>query len=424
MQHRATILGIALACIAFGAPALTLGRLQGAALIGQPLNVGVEIQLDAGDDALALCLDAEVFHADTRQDPSRVRVVLEAPITPSVAHVRIISSALIEEPVVAFNLRTGCGQKTTRRYVLLADLPTEAAAPPALLATALAPVPVKPETASPEAAASLPTRPVAATAVPAPKKASTLVAQRRSAPEIQNKPAARSAGLPRLQLNPLAQLPQRVSSPLPAVVPASAAASAPDAALLASQKVQQLEGDVKALRDAALKREASLVVLKARLKMAEAERFPAGLIYALAALLLTSLLATLFFWRRQRGVPPAGLDRWRAAGATAGLAASGNEAQAPDALHQPSTSDLDPVDIDQSIFAELMRSNSSDAPGREAHTEPARLAPAAPLDWDLSDIEINAPTEAAAPATDIDLSKLIPGNLAHATTVPAKLGAK
>ena len=128
MQHRAKIFGIAFACLAFGAQALTLGRVHGSALIGQPLNVTVEIQLDAGEDVAALCLDADVFQADVRQDAGRVRIAIE-PATGSAARVRVMSSALIEEPVVSFNLRTGCGQKTSRRYVLLADLPGEVTAP-------------------------------------------------------------------------------------------------------------------------------------------------------------------------------------------------------------------------------------------------------------------------------------------------------
>ena len=77
MEHRAKIIGIALLCVALGSQALTLGRIRGAAVVGRPLDMVVPVQMDAGEDASSLCFDADVFHADTRQDASRVRVVVE-----------------------------------------------------------------------------------------------------------------------------------------------------------------------------------------------------------------------------------------------------------------------------------------------------------------------------------------------------------
>lgn len=415
LEYRAKILAIALVSTVFSAQALTLGRVQGAVLIGHPLNVGVDIQLDAGDDAAALCLDAEVFQADTRQDPGRVRVVLEASTTPSVAHVRIISTTLIEEPVVTFNLRTGCGQKAVRRYVLLADLPGEVAAPPVPLmpAAAVPPSPPRPEPASPDAAAALsPTAATVVSAPVAPEKAARPVASKpkpklpgqrraqakgaktgvskRSAAEIKIKPAVRSAGQPHLKLDPVEQVPDRVASQLPAaaLAPASVPASAPDAALLVSQKVQQLEGDVKLLRDSALKNDASLADMKARLQKAEAERFPSGLLYGLAALALASLLAAAYFWTRQRRLPPADHEWWSEAGSAD--AAAKDEARAPvkfavddnksAAFSLPPKPPVGRAEVSNSVFSELMRTDPSDAtlsqsparPVRELGSEPIR----------------------------------------------------
>ena len=92
MEHRANIVGVALLCVAFSSEALTLGRIRGAALIGKPLDMVVPVQLDVGEDATSLCFDAEVFHADTRQDTSRVRVVVEATGLPQTTNVRIMST--------------------------------------------------------------------------------------------------------------------------------------------------------------------------------------------------------------------------------------------------------------------------------------------------------------------------------------------
>lgn len=129
MLPNSRFLGAALLFAAFGSEALTLGRVRGAALIGQPLDMAVQVQMDAGDDRDVRCFEADVFHADTKQDPSLIRIALEETAQAQVVSVRIISSAIIDEPVVTLYLRTGCGQNTTRRYVLLADIASEIAAP-------------------------------------------------------------------------------------------------------------------------------------------------------------------------------------------------------------------------------------------------------------------------------------------------------
>ena len=129
LEHKAKIVGVALLCFALGSAALTLGSIQGSALIGKPLDVVVPIQMDVGEDASALCFAAEVFHADTLQDARRVHVLLQASAQAQTANVRVLSSTPIDEPVVVVNLRTGCGQKATRRYVLLADLPSPVETP-------------------------------------------------------------------------------------------------------------------------------------------------------------------------------------------------------------------------------------------------------------------------------------------------------
>ena len=44
--------------------ALTLGRLQGAALIGRGLDVSIQVQLDPGQSISSPCFEADVFHGD------------------------------------------------------------------------------------------------------------------------------------------------------------------------------------------------------------------------------------------------------------------------------------------------------------------------------------------------------------------------
>ncbi|MDO8252751.1 MAG: hypothetical protein Q7T78_23950, partial [Rhodoferax sp.] len=233
MEHKANIFGVALICLAFGSEALTLGRVRGAALVGQPLDMVVPVQMDAGEDASSLCFEADVFHADTRQEASRVRVVVEATAQPHTANVRVLSSAVIDEPVVTVYLRTGCGQKTTRRYVLLADLPSEVAAP--VSGSQLAPRAARPPAQVvllPDAAAAASPSPVTANSPPAVKpktvRGPTQAARQETVdkrPEVravvaapkrtqsdEPKKAGRPTGQSRLKLDPLELLSDRVAN--------------------------------------------------------------------------------------------------------------------------------------------------------------------------------------------------------------------
>lgn len=329
MEHKANIFGVALICVAVGSEALTLGRIRGAALVGQPLDVVVQVQLDPGEDAASSCFDADVFHADTQQDASRVRVVVE-PTTPAhTANVRIQSSAVIDEPVVTVYLRTGCGQKTTRRYVLLADLPSEVAAPSLALPVAPLPAPARLLPASSDIAGALPVPSNSAPAVKATTRQVPRPAVKRNVANKQRpgpKAAAVSPKLPksddknkttrkvtqsRLNLDPMELLSDRVAN-LDTGMTAAASADA----LLNSQKMQALEADMKVLRALSVRNDATLVDLKARLLQAESDRFPGGWFYGLIALVLACLAAIALLLNRQRRMSAGSGDWWRGASAT------------------------------------------------------------------------------------------------------------
>ena len=402
LEHRAKILGTLLVCLAFSAQALNLGRLQGAALIGHALDVAVEIQLDPGDDATALCLDAEVFQADTRQDPSRVRVQLES-ATAGVARVRVLSSSLIEEPVVSFNLHIGCGQKTSRRYVLLADLPGEVAAVPVPLLTSVVPVSATPAKSLAQAPAPVAREKAktkqAAKARPSGKRGArakgtkarrAATAAKRSAAPVPAKPAS-SAGSPRLKLDPLETLADRVAS----LAPLPAASEPVPEAQINSQKVQELQGDVKALRDAAAKTEASLADMKSRLQKAESERYSSSVVLGLLGLLLLSLLAAALLWIRQRrGLP--GEQEWWGKAAPVGHAAVTKQvpsaraeppvpAEAPVPQVQPQKASqssqplVDRAPAPDSVFSDLMQQDASNASGAAVLTRTPRQLAADPI---------------------------------------------
>lgn len=129
MKLRNKILALTMLLAASHSSALTLGRVRGAAVVGQSLDLSVQVQLGSDETANSLCLEADVFHADSRQDPNRVKIVVEPTQQASTVNARITSPASVDEPMVTIYVRAGCGQKISRRYVLLADFPSESATP-------------------------------------------------------------------------------------------------------------------------------------------------------------------------------------------------------------------------------------------------------------------------------------------------------
>ena len=329
MKLRSNIVGVALLCFAFGSEALTLGRVRGAALVGQHLDVVVPVQMDAGEDAASLCFDAEVFHGDTRQEASRVRVLIEATAQAQTANVRVVSSALIDEPVVTVYLRTGCGQKTTRRYVLLADFPSEVATPTVppqnaahIAASAPAQGVATPASPGSASATSTPVMPVPAAKQRKVRAPRPTVHQEAASKRPDAKAAVVSSNRTqsRLKLDPLELLSDRVAD-----IDSYMTFTPPEDALRTMQKMQTLESDVKALLASATKSEASLLDLKARLQKAESERFPRGIIFGLIALVLVCLAAIAFLWTRQRRSYSEGGDWWHGVNAVPASASPEHE---------------------------------------------------------------------------------------------------
>lgn len=384
LRHRTPIAGLALLCAAGCSQALTLGSVRGGALIGQALNVVVPVQLDAGEDAAALCFDAEVFHADSRQAASRVRVRVEATPQAPTAEVRILSSAAVDEPVVTLELRAGCGQKTTRRYVLLADMPSPFAAPalPLLAPAATAPAVTLPATGRPAPAAT------SAGVNPKPVRTRKRLTQKATpAPAKGARPeepsqAAQPAGRARLKLDPLEFFSDRIAN-----LAAPAPVTLPEDALRTMQRMQTLEESVKSLTASAALNEASLADLKARLQKAEkaeSERFPGVLVYGLSALLLACLAALTWLWQRQRS-RPAHEDPWWSDSVNLPAAAPPDlvapRQATPDTASstaaQPETEpdsglDIDLMDLSDSSFAAFL---PSEAPEPVSTAEPSAPSP-------------------------------------------------
>ena len=339
---RTRLLGLLLLLGAmFDGHALTLGRLRGAAILSQGLDVSVQVAPDADENVSNLCLEADVFYADTRQDPGRVQINYEPAAVGQPVNVRIVSGNAIDEPMVTIYLRAGCAQKTSRRYVLLSDVVSEPA--PAVaqrVAPPVVPLVIAPALSAP--ANSAPSAPVAqageaTNAAPAASRVPGRVAERarvaagdRPVPPARPRPTAntqakvassrpalakpaplaspvvaekrqagRVAGQSRLRLDPVEVLAERVATLESAAASAPVSSAAP--ASQDMQRLQTLEDSVKTLVALAGKNEASLVDMRKRLQQAESERYANPLLLGLALALLASLVViAVLLARRHR----------------------------------------------------------------------------------------------------------------------------
>ena len=116
---------LALLALAASGPASALGfgEVRAQVFLGQTLNLAVPVQLGEGESLGAECASAEVQLGETRLQPGLVRVRVTQGGTNSEAVVRIVSTVVIDEPVVNVTLSAGCPTRITRTLVLLADPP-------------------------------------------------------------------------------------------------------------------------------------------------------------------------------------------------------------------------------------------------------------------------------------------------------------
>ena len=348
---------VALCCLmlfaASSSIAVSLGRHRGAALIGKPLDIAVQATLDEQEDLAGLCLDADVFYGDSKVDRARVRVVAD-PVgqgsRETLVHVR--ASALVNEPVVSIQLRVGCRQKFEKRYVLLADLVSDAgnklAALPMVAAGPVAAVsppiqragagtagsrqlaagggsrPRGPRTSARGIDNSVPAAEVTgatAAETSAGSGGALVVGKPSKVLAAPNGPRQKAATTPgrigsRLKLDPLdlsvERDPQLKSSPELLSVPAvsekersvaaalwRALSAQPEDMLKNMDKLQALELTVKGLQAQNQQSQQAIDELTTNLKQAQAQRYANFLVFGLLALLLLALLFAAYLWRQR-----------------------------------------------------------------------------------------------------------------------------
>ncbi|RFO98728.1 hypothetical protein DIC66_02280 [Rhodoferax lacus] len=392
MRFKAVTLGFVLASTTLASAALTLGRARGAAWIGQPLELMVPVQVDPGQADGALCAEADVFHGDSRQDAGRVQVVVLPTDQPDTFNLKISSTSLIDEPVVTVYLRAGCSQKSSRKYVLLADFPSDTAAPLSRTAApAVAQVPLVIPLEAPAATnAAAPNNSSASTTPKAIAKASKPTApppkeaqREQTAPKETNgeaikqtvketakeaapkkeSPAKAAApvdsakpvaqGKPRLRLDPIETLNERVKT----LESTTTGTTTQEDVARDGQKMQLLQNDLKTLLDQAVKNEASLLAMRERLEKAESDRVPVAIVYGLGALVVLCLGALAYLLTRRNRHPGWDQSELHASEATAGnnaMAAGKRVPGSKDVPNEQQGIDVDMVDMDDASFDQLM----------------------------------------------------------------------
>ena len=342
-----TIFGVAVFCAAAGSSALTLGRARGAVLLGQPLKLTVPIQLESGEGSSALCLDVDVFYGDSKQDASRVGVTSDVSPQSQLVNVYVSAQANVDEPVVTVYLRAGCAGKTSRRYVLLADLVTELA--PQLI-DARVPIRSFPTVVASGTQAKVVDALQNSRSKPATRRViatgSGLESKQTHSANVKPSVSTRTAlsSRPRLMLAPVDLTVDRdptlkLSNELllgdledlqkraQAVALWQSLNATPQDVLSAQGRRQALESDLKGLHDVTAKNRQILEELTRRLDKAETERYSNPLVYGLMAALFTFGLGWAYVRSRRQRVDLGAPAWWRNEGSTerAGVAMPGSE---------------------------------------------------------------------------------------------------
>jgi hypothetical protein len=159
-----------------------------AAVLGQSLDFAIGVRMEGGESVTAECVTAEVMFGDRRLLPGQVRTLVEA-TGADTARIRVQTAAVVDEPLVSVQVNAGCGNRVSRRFVVLADPPVGAPPAPPLPMLGLANVP--------EAAAMVPTRSATSAAEPNPRAAALSVSETATV-KVSTRVAprtARAAGL-------------------------------------------------------------------------------------------------------------------------------------------------------------------------------------------------------------------------------------
>lgn len=310
------------------ATALGLGRVGPSAVLGQPLNFTVVVRLDAGETIESRCVKAEVNFGDRVLPDNVVRVRMETAAASGERRVRVTTTVVVEEPVVAVRLQLGCPSSLSREFTLLADPPGSAAVGAAsqdgwqadraetAVSPVLSAVPPAAQASTPADTTARVRRPRGESQPPTSSDrglaaADSAPARAGNRPRAQA-PAARARG-PVLRLDPveadaliLPQLQMETRLSMPPETGASGAAARyvdPETAQRREEqeRLKAMEAALLKLRADSEATQKSLEQMQARVRAAEASRYANPLVYLLVflCLLLTAALVAMGWLRRR-----------------------------------------------------------------------------------------------------------------------------
>ncbi len=290
------VLPLVLMCGILDAHAMTLGRVRGVAILGQALDLSIAAHFAPEEELSPTCFEAEVFYADAQQEASKVVVTASIDVGARLQSVRIQSTTKVDEPVVTVYLKAICGQKTTRKYVLLADLPGEPSLSAVLPKNADLPV-IGSITKAELDSTKAPHRTVTLAATPATAKTNSNKRSRLKLDSLEGVPDRDPVLKSTMELvaTPVDDLQKRVEA---LATWRALNASAQDV-LRDEARMQSLEGSMKSLTDASAKHRQSLEEISNRLADSESQRYANSLVYGLIAALLACFGGAAFLWTRR-----------------------------------------------------------------------------------------------------------------------------
>lgn len=118
----AIVVGLSLVVCSESALSLGFGRSVSRAILGETLSLTVPLHLEAGEVIADDCVAADVFFGDDKQSQLAVKASLLPGDGPE-RTVRVVTTSLVNEPVVTVYLAAGCKAKMTRKFVAFADPP-------------------------------------------------------------------------------------------------------------------------------------------------------------------------------------------------------------------------------------------------------------------------------------------------------------
>lgn len=443
MNIRKTIIVVSAVALTVPAWAISLGGAQGNVILGSSADLIFDVIPNAGQDLESSCVKATATAGDTPVSASAVRVTPMPAVAGRPGRVKVQIAQAIEEPVLSIKLTAGCtGGTVSRTYSFLADLPQQAAASPRPVdirsigsnASANSVSNRSRSSTADSKLAQLPSARVSPPARPGPtstksENKSTDPADTRSKPAVlaepkrprgvAAKPAERRA---RLIVEPLdlwldSPITLRVSSGLmttPSTEQTPERAKAADLWRALNTPVESLTdslnqaealtGEVAALRQKSDRDSKAAAEFQRRAQMAESERYPAGVVYGLSALLLLSLGGAFWLWRHRQPVARKALLQ---TGLSAGNRLRKEPSERSSTLQTPSVfgpqSDFGP-----STFGGIQAPESKPNNSRNASRDPAIVTSPAALSVTPEDVSSVDQNDIAPVDSSIGEQRAIP----------------